>query len=69
MKLQIATPSGQREMTDAEQAEFISARPAKREFSESKKEAGNDKLDALIDALISKGVLSDDDAKTIKSGK
>jgi hypothetical protein len=68
MRLQIATPSGQREMTESEQAEFIAARPAKNQIAEAKKESGNEKIDALIDALVLNGALSSVDANAIKSG-
>jgi len=70
MSLYRASAKGNIPFTPEEEAEFIANLPQPQESNtKMTRQTGNDKLDALIDALISKGVLSDDDAKTIKSGK
>lgn len=59
MRLQIATPGGQREMTAEEEDKFIASRPQSSQVRQSPEKT---EVQILREALIKKGILTEAEA-------
>lgn len=58
MRLQIATPEGQREMTAEEEAKFLASRP---QPSQNRTAPAKSEVQILREALIKKGIITEAD--------